>query len=445
MTTRLLRTLGTPTDQKIFTWSCWLKRSKLGGDQVFFNANNAGSTNVTLRFNGDNTINCFYLSSSSTAYQINTVKSFADTNAWYHIVFVQDTTDGVAADRLLLYVNGTRITNLQSVTSPSQDATSPMNSAIAHYIGDNGGSNAFEGYMSHIHFIDGTAYGPSTFGSTDATTGEWRIITTPSVTYGNNGFFILKDSNSVTDQSGNNNNWTVDVGNLVDTKDNPSNSFATSNVLDNGADKNPTFSNGNLTHSVGSNVWRYVVSTLGAHKGKFYCEVKCDSIGQYYMLGAGDRFDVDNDDYINNPYPGGEPLGVGYFNNGEKYLNDSGSSYGNSYTTGDIIGIAMDVDNGYVYFSKNGSFQNGGDPTSGSSGTGGIAFPTTTSEIGIKQFIPSLNGGSFSINYGGGHFGTTAISTNSGDGFSGVEGSSKFNYQPPTGYAALSTKGLNYF
>ena len=445
MTTRLLRTLGTPTDQKRFTWSGWVKRSKLGADQVLFNANNAGSTNVTMRFDSDDTIHFFYISSSSYAYRIQTTAKFRDTTAWYHIVFIQDTTQSTAGDRLQIYVNGVRQTSLQNVLSPSLNATTNMNTAVAHYIGDNGGSNAFDGLMSHVHFVDGLSYAASTFGSTDATTGEWKINTNPTVTYGNNGFFILKNSNSVTDQSGNSNNWTVDTGNLVDTKDNPSNSYATSNVLDNGADKAPTFSNGNLTHGVGSNVWRFISSTLGAFKGKFYSEVKINSIGQYVMLGAGDRDDIDSNQMTTNPYPGGEPLSVGYFNNGQKYLNDSGTSYGNSYTANDIIGIAMDIDNGFVYFSKNGVFQDSGDPTSGASGTGGIAFPSTSSATGIKQFIPSLNNANISVNYGGGHFGTTAISTNSGNGYAGVEGDSKFNYQPPTGYAALSTKGLNYF
>jgi len=89
----------------------------------------------------------------------------------------------------------------------------------------------FDGSMSHVHFIDGTAYDASAFGSTDSTTGEWKINTSPSVTYGTNGFFILKDGNSVTDQSPNSNNFTVGGGTLTKTEDNPSNVFATLNPL----------------------------------------------------------------------------------------------------------------------------------------------------------------------------------------------------------------------
>ena len=83
--------------------------------------------------------------------------------------------------------------------------------------------------MSHVHFCDGYSYGPDSFGETDSTTGEWKIKTAPSVSYGTNGFFILKDGNSVTDQSGQSNNWTVASGTLTKTEDNPSNVFATLN------------------------------------------------------------------------------------------------------------------------------------------------------------------------------------------------------------------------
>ncbi len=100
--------------------------------------------------------------------------------------------------------------------------------------GNTGGSvgNYFDGLMSHVHFVDGTIYAPSTFGETDSSTGEWKIKTNPGIStsnYGNNGFWILKDGNSVTDQSGNGNNWTVAGGTLSDYEDNPSHVF---NIMD---------------------------------------------------------------------------------------------------------------------------------------------------------------------------------------------------------------------
>ena len=114
-----------------------------------------------------------------------------------------------------------------------------------------------------------------------------------------------------------------------------------------------------------------------------------------------------------------------------------------TYTNGDIIGIAVDMDNLKLYWSKNGTFQNSGNPASGSTGTGAVSIPsgqpyyicaTTISSGGVKVF---------SANFGNGFFGTTAITTNSGNGYAGADGKSKFNYAVPSGYSALSTKGLN--
>ena len=429
------------------TFSFWVKIAGTGTQAIYTVHDGSAQFDIFVR-NASGQVDFYGYNGSSFDFRLHTSRLLRDHNAWYHIVCKVDLTNSTQADRAILYINGVRETAFSIETYPSNASATAIfskNSTTTIGATHTGGSD-LDGVLSHFHFCDGYAYDASTFGSTDATTGEWKINTSPNVQYGTNGFFLFKDNASTTDQSGQGNNWSVTAGALVDTKDNPSNNFATSNVLDNGADKAPTFGNGNLTHSVGSSVWRFVASTLGAHKGKFYSEIKIHSVSNNVMLGAGDRFDIDNNDMAYNAYPGGEPLGVGYLaSNGNSYLNDSGSSYGNSYTANDIIGVAMDIDNGFVYFSKNGVFQNSGDPTSGASGTGGIAFPSTSSATGIKQFMPGLNNANISVNYGGGHFGVTAISTNSGNGYAGVEGDSKFNYQPPTGYAALSTKGLNYF
>ena len=87
--------------------------------------------------------------------------------------------------------------------------------------------------MSFVYFIDGTAYEASTFGSTDSDTGEWKINTSPTVTYGTNGFLILKNGNTITDQSTNSNDLTLGGGTLTATEDCPDDVFATMNPLDN--------------------------------------------------------------------------------------------------------------------------------------------------------------------------------------------------------------------
>ena len=443
MATYITKTQVSATDRKKFTFSAWIKRSKLSSGsqniyESFYDANNR----ITLWINSSDQIRIWYPSSGSTAVELNSSQLLRDCNAWYHIVLTGDTTQSTQADRMKLYINGSRVTawgtnsvNL-SLNQNLDIGTTGYKHNISRY--GTGSGDTFFGLMSHIHLTDGYAYDASAFGETDSTTGEWKIKTSPSVTYGSNGFFILKDGNSTTDHSGNSASFTTS-GTLTKTEDCPSNVFATGNIVDEGCDSHPVFSKGNNSYSVGSAVWRFALSTLGMSSGKFYMEQKRGSGGNYFA-GVTDQYDNLNRDLTTNKYAGGEPLGVGYYSdNGNKYLNNNSTSFGNSYANGDIVGTAIDVDNGYVYFSKNGVWQNSGDPTSGSSGTGGIALPTSSNATGVWFFCPSLYNGTLDVNYGNGYFGTTAVSS-AGTNASGI---GIFEYDVPTGYTALSTKGLN--
>ena len=110
-----------------------------------------------------------------------------------------------------------------------------------HNIGsyNNGSSNFFNGIMSHVHFADGAMLAPTVFGETDATTGAWKIKVDPTFTPGTNGFSILMNGNTITDQSANSNNFSLTAGTLTDTKDCPDNVFATMNVLDKNTKSSP--------------------------------------------------------------------------------------------------------------------------------------------------------------------------------------------------------------
>jgi len=284
--------------------------------------------------------------------------------------------------------------------------------------------------MSHYHFIDGTAYDASAFGQTDATTGEWEAKTSPSVTYGNNGFFILKDGNGITDQSSNSNNFTLGGGTLTDLKDNPDNTFATMNPLV--GQTGYSFSQGNNTVTWSSNN-KSSSSTLGITGGKFYWEVKyiTNAGGNDVLIGVG------NENINHNNYVGSDGSSWGYYGaNGSKYNGSGGVAYGNTFTANDIISIALDMDNTAIYFAKNGTWQNSGDPTSGASQTGS-AFTNLSGTI-----FPVISGyisDSLSFNFGNGYFGTTAVASAG----TNASGNGIFEYDVPTGYTALSTKGLN--
>ena len=451
--TYLTRTPSSASNRKTWTWSAWVKRSSLStGNQVLFESKDSSGFVEKLQFTSSDRLEYDH-DISGTDYTIYSDFRCRDTSGWYHIVFAKDTTQATETNRLKIYVNGSQIAMTEEALGyPPQNYDGLINYNVAHYVGANSTSEYFDGSMSHVHFIDGTALTPSAFGETDSTTGEWKINTSPSVTYGTNGFFILKDGNSVTDQSGEGNNFTVGGGTLTKTEDNPSNVFATANAIDNYY-QNFSFTNGNtaFTTNSSSNTSAPIKSTIGINSGKYYWEVKCVGVNTgsftYGTVGITSRDITTN---AQGNHLGSQNEDYTYYSFNGHILNNSGTSntgtaYGNTYTTGDIISVALDLDNNKLYFSKNGTWQNSGDPTSGSTGTGAvsIALPTANNGkgnyftgVGDYHFSPIY---SFAMNFGNGYFGTTAVSS-AGTNASGI---GIFEYDVPTGYTALSTKGLN--
>ena len=433
MATYLNKTLGTPTNNKIYTFSCWVKRAKLGQYSVMLNA---GSSRDCLRFRGDNDRLHFFTGEATTG-GLATNRVFRDTSGYYHIVLAVDTTQATDTNRVKLYVNGVQETSFADTNYPAQNYTNVINSAVEHRIGK--ASNAYEEYflgaMSYVIFVDGQQLAPTVFGETDATSGEWVIKTSPSVTYGDNGFFILKNGNSVTDQSGEGNNWAVAAGTLTDLKDCPDDVFATMNPLVTGTDM--TLINGNNTQQRTSASWDYSVSTLGANKGKYYFEGKIGGTGHWILGATDDHAEIGQNELGNGS---GD---AGWRDTGDVKVANSSVSYSPSvtYTSSDVVCVAMDLDNHKIYFRKNGdAWINSGDPTSGATGTGAFNLASTTKTyfFAVCSYITSGTG-TWDINFGNGYFGTSAISSE-GTNASNI---GKFEYDVPTGYSALSAKGLN--
>ena len=416
-----------------------------GNDKCFFSSGLNSSNYFMIRTTGNEQVELLALDNTVATMRYKPSRLYRDANAWYHIVIAIDTTQA-GGNRLKWYTNGVRETAFDLSIEPNQNANLLyVNDTTTHAIGrKNVTSDKYmDGTLSHYHFIDGTAYDASAFGSTDATTGEWVGNTSPSVTYGTNGFFILKDGNSVTDQSGNSNNWTVAGGTLTDLKDNPDNVFATMNPLDNYW-QGSTFSNGNNTIVTGSNSATFNTSTLLMTSGKYYAEVKPTVGSATLNIGITGEQAVNASQTLASRGSGYAYLdSSGVFNNGSSV----GGTF-NSYSNGDIIGIAVDLDNNKLYFSKNGTWQNSGDPTSGSTGTGAVSITDPSNLIGESK----MGAYAFAINetwddntrtdqwnFGNGYFGTSAISSAG----TNASGNGIFEYDVPTGYTALSTKGLN--
>jgi hypothetical protein len=457
----------TASNRKTFTISFWVKRSRLTLNQCPFGAGTNHSTDrdffAFLADSGEEDKLYFNSKvSNSTVAQFYTSRRFRDTNAWYHIVLAFDTTQATDSDRMKLYVNGEQET-YQSVTYPSQNQDMNYNNTV-HTVGSSiSPSDYLDGCMSHFHFIDGTQYAASTFGSTDATTGEWRINTSPSVTYGTNGFFILKDANGVTDQSGNSNNFTVGGGTLTTLQDNPSNVFCTISPLDNMSANNTTVHDGKLINvntafSTSDANQIYTRGTIGVKSGKYYWEAQQGN-GTAWAIGimVEAMLTQTNNQFWDTTTITGVAVNG---SSGNLYINGGQSDSWNtgiSVSASTIYGFALDVDNKGFYVHVNGTYLTAnsavGDPTSGSSRTGSVLGELTTrGGTGGLLYIPddeyiypfqgdlsSSNYSELKMNFGNGYFGTTAISSE-GTNASGI---GKFEYDVPTGYTALSTKGLN--
>jgi hypothetical protein len=435
--TYLSRTPSSAGNTKKWTFSAWFKRSSLGSYQMLIHAFPSSASRTQLLL--DTSDQLIVDLEAGNTNRLVTSRQFRDLNNWYHVTVVYDSDNATSGDRVILYVNGVRETEFGTEQYPSSGATSHINTTTQHEIGSyDGAGYYFDGYMSHIHFCDGYVYSASAFGSTDSTTGEWKINTSPSVSYGTNGYWILKDGNSVTDSSPNSNTWAVGGGSLTDVKDNPSMVMATMNPLYKFSNT-MNLSNGNLSLTGVGSVWAGASSTLGITSGKYYFETKfTHATNLNWYIGF-----MGLDDYaLAYPYRNG----VLFYNNdgGEIRVAETGSDgtmttadYG-IFAQNDIGGFAVDYDNSLFSVYKN----NSAIVTNFDFGAVGTSSTLKNGKT-IAPVIAHYGSSTIDVNFGNGYFGTTAITGNSGNGYAGADGSSKFNYQPPTGYRALSTKGLN--
>jgi len=438
----LNRTPSSTGNRRTFTVSVWLKRSRIGSPESHItNINTGNNPYGRILFKTDDTLKIDdYEGSQDTNIVTNRV--FRDTNAWYHIVVAYDTTQSTASDRIKIYVNGVQETSFSTATYPGQNFDTEYNKASAGMEIGKFSSNYFEGYMSHFALVDGAALAPTVFGETDSTSGIWKFKSPSGVTWGTNGVHLKFENsgNLGLDSSGQTNNYTVN-GNLKQAIDTPSNNHATWNALDNYF-QGGTGSNGNNTWQTNNSQYSYRPATLGVSSGKWYWEVK------YVAKSGGNDYPqigITSTQTAVNKGVGDNANDWGYYqSNATSKLrnNNSGTNWGTSYTVGDIIGVALDCTNSKLYFSKNGVWQESGDPSAGSNGIS-ITAPASTP---LGRYFPSFTyydgsyNGTFSANFGNGFFGTTAISSAGSNG-----NGSLFEYDVPTGYYALNTKNINTY
>jgi len=446
----LSRTFGTSTNSKKFTWSFWIKRTNLSSGMYFFE--NVGShggdyAQGSILFDSSDRLQLFEdtFGSGSGMYLI-TNRKFRDVSAWYHIVIACDSTQATASNRAKIYVNGVQETSLATSTYPAQNHALPLVSGsgdpcnIGKY--DNTNSN-LDGYLAEIVFKDGSQLDPTSFGEFDSDTNIWIPKDLSDLDFSGTNTFHLDFENSSSlgaDVSGNGNNFTVNNLTSIDqTTDTCTNNFATLNPLLN--TNGLTFAEGNLQVATGGSDLFGACSTIGASQGKWYAEFKLTAFSSQNRFILGVTSDPAEDDR-EDKYMGQTSRSYAYSSEvGQKKHNDSGSSYGDSFGIGDIIGIALDLDNNKLYFSKNGTFQNSGDPTSGATGTGSAFDLTDPSSTASGFYFFAVSDESFShqmtcqANFGNPPY---SISSGNSDG----NGYGNFEYAVPSGYYALCTKNL---
>ena len=443
--TIITRTPSSAGNRKTMTFSAWIKKSSDSTGRVFSTSYSSENNQFWIKFGTDMSV----VSRTGGSYTMtfDSSEKYRDVNGWYHLVIAIDTTQNSATDRLKVYINGSLINGTVG-TTPSQNLDVEWNVAQPNDIGGKSDTNNeyFDGSMSHVHFCDGLALAPTVFGSTDSTTGEWQINASPSFTLGTNGFTILKDGNTITDQSSNSNNFSLDSGTLTKTEDNPSNVFATLNPL--ARSTNSHYANGNTTYDYANNYQKTTSSTLATNNKKIYAEFKRLRSGTIHLGIVGDTFISDgrtvNDtgaswSYDMRGHTGGIALQTAS-DTGSIYVDGSYSSTNVDFTTttNDIVMIAFDPTTKKIWWGKNGTWSSSGNPATGANASYTYSG-TATSDFCFAVASEGSSAGAISANFGNGYFGTTAVSS-AGANASGI---GIFEYDVPANFTALSTKGLN--
>jgi len=458
---------GSPTSTKKCTISFWTKLADPSNTdaKAIFSAIKSGSNEDVIKFMGVNNgiLNGIEINFNNTgdgsmmiSSGSSTLIKFRDPSAWYHIVIAIDSSQGTASNRVKVYVNGTQFDTEARVEggSVADDVALSQNyelgflTASAHSIGENvesAGNEPYDGYLAEFHFVDGQQLAPTTFAETDDN-GAWIPKDCKGdLTYGNYGFFLefkqtgtsANASGKGADTSGNDNHFDDANATAEDiTVDTPTNNFATLNPLI-PVQQVPVYSEGNtkVVFKDGGNGCS-PLSTFAVNSGKFYFEAKFVQTSDpgHGAIGVGI---VDADKY--NPFGDAddafdlESFGYSYTTDGNAKTSGNDSSFGDEFNSGDIIGVAVDFDNRQIYYSKNGTFQDSGDPTSGASGTGSAHnFSVGTYYFAVYAYQEE---NSWEMNFGNAPF---SISSGNAD----ANGYGNFEYAVPSGYYSLCTKNL---
>ena len=449
----LSRTKGTSDSTKIGTYSWWIKNSKFTG-QNLIDCGDAFADSSSIYISSNNTLTVFSRISNSNVLVLETDREFRDPSAWHNIVVAIDTTQSTASNRVKVYVDGVQQTSFSTETYPDQNAdlrffTSSETEKISSTTYESGGF--FGGYMCEVVKVDGQQLAPTSFGEFDSDTPTvWKPIDVAGLTFGTNGFYLdFEDSSTLGNNvSGGSDFSTSGLAATDQSTDTCTNNYAIFNGLLN---TNGTLSEGNLQAQSPASGGNGGISTFGASKGKWYAEFKqvAESTANEGALAVIDTTFLHNStltsaylEYTAGTYGlrDGLSSGVGFYTDSGGSVASNSSFHGN-WTTNDIIGIALDIDNNRVYFSKNGQWTDGSGNWDESNPTGYLTIQSTHGE-GTYMFAVGDSSSGNNVTWAA-NFGSPPYSISSGN--SDANGYGNFEYAVPSGYYALNTKNLAEF
>jgi len=438
-------------NRKTWTFSTWFKFGNTPYDKSqdydIFSANSTNNFRDELRLDANGKLTLLSKVSGDTANGVkgSSTRVFRDISAWYHIVVALDTTQATNTNGFKMYVNGVQETI--SFNSYNQNISTSFNKdgstmAIGHR--QNDGGNNLDAYVAETHFIDGTQLDASYFGKTD-NNGVW-VPKEYTGTYGTNGFFLeykqtgtsANSSGIGADTSGNDHHFTLDNFDGKDTVvDTPTNNFMVMNPLY--TNSRGTFDEGNtqVTTSVQGSVpyGQVEFGNFFVNKGKWYFEVRPTTVGSGGSLGLGVNERAYEGSYVNGHNNGGSAGNIRWNHSNGNIVNGSaGSTSGSTYANDDILGFAMDLDNSKIYCHKNGTYENSGNPSTGSNG---ITMTSAYSDYWTAWMSKddTTNNAEVDFNFGNPQF---TISSSNSD----ANGYGTFEYAVPSGFYALCTKNL---
>jgi len=448
----LNETAGTPTDSQKWTASMWIKRGGVMGAEMGLIASNGA--HEYLRFESNDTLRYRLVTGGDQRISMITSPQLRDASAWYHIVCAVDLSNTTDNDKAIIYVNGTRQALATNITTTTDTYDSVMLTSGNDILLGEWPDVHFDGYMSEVNFIDGLQLAASSFAETK--NGVWIPKDTSGLTFGNNGFRLefkgtgtSADASGIgADTSGKTNHFSVNNIGSHDSAipDCPENNFCTMNPLY--GLQAQTLTEGSLKAVGSSTTYRRINCTFGVSSGKWYYEARVDSttannpiIG--WMLDAM----ADGSNHGTSLGTDANEIGLLATATGQTHVgkmmqnNTLSSSYFSELSAGDIIGVALDLDNQALYISLEGTFINSGNPASGASKTGDVS---QSAILANRVYIPCISNqdsnSSVSLNFGqNGTFNGQETAGGNAD----ANGYGNFINSCPSGYLSLCSANLS--